>query len=169
MGNAHVTITYYQQLILSSFFCHLSSLFCCGRMVRFYNNIFPLLKTLISPHNLYHKQTITYFYFENSKTSYRELLDKKINWFCHHLVDILITFSHRAKCQKAFDHIYWTIYGAGQKKHCPPLQIRLSKIGNELWRKCNNNERQSKQSGVNMIKLLTHFSFILGPIKDYLA
>ena len=63
-------------------------------MVRFYNNIFPLLRTLISPHNLFHKQTIMYFYFENSKTNYRELLDKKKNWFCHHLVDILITFSH---------------------------------------------------------------------------
>ena len=71
---------------------------------------------------------------------------QEINWFCHHLVDILITFSHRARCQKALDHIYWTICGAGQKKHCP-LQIRqLSKIGNEFWRGCTNYERQSSNA-----------------------
>ena len=132
-------------IIILILYCHLSLLLCCGKMVRFYNNIFPLLRTLISPHNLYNKQTIMYFYFENSKTNYRELLDKKKNWFCHHLVDILITFSHRARCQKALDHIYWTICGAGQKEHCP-LQIQLSKIGNELWRVCTNHERQSSKA-----------------------
>ena len=64
-------------IIILILYCHLSLLLCCGKMVRFYNNIFPQLRTLISPHNLYHKQTIIYFYFQNSKANFGELLDKK--------------------------------------------------------------------------------------------